>query len=173
MQPGLEGGIELKGIVAYDTYYGNTKLVAEAVLEQIKADGHEGELRNVRERYPAPPQGDFLFVGSPVRMGSVTRNTKRFVKNLDEAVWKDKPTAVYTTTGLMPRKFSDEKAKKTAEKWILGAGIKLRDLAKARGLNTADKLLYVEVKDSKGPLVDTGIEKTKQYTREFLQTLKK
>jgi hypothetical protein len=36
-----------------------------------------------------------------------------------------------------------------------------------------DKVLYVEVKDQKGPLVDTGVEQTKQFAREFIQTLKK
>ncbi len=83
----------MKGIVVYDSYYGNTKRVAEAIAEQIKSEGHEAELRSVREDYPSPPQGDFMFVGSPNRMGGVTGRTKRYVKRLDRAVWKDKPVA--------------------------------------------------------------------------------
>jgi len=163
----------LKGIVAYDTYYGNTKIVAEAILEQIKSDGHEGELRSVREDYPSPPRGDFLFVGSPNRMGRVTGRTKRFVKKIDLEAWRNKPVAVFTTVGLLPKEGATEKQKKSAEKWVLGAAPKLRDMAKARGLNVVDKVLYVEVKDSKGPLIDTGVEQTKQFAHEFMQTLKK
>ena len=163
----------MKGIVAYDTYYGNTKIVAEAILEQIKSDGHEGELRSVREDYPSPPRGDFLFVGSPNRMGRVTGRTKRFVKKLDLEAWRNKPVAVFTTVGLLPKEGATEKQKKSAEKWVLGAAPKLRDMAKARGLNVVDKVLYVEVKDSKGPLIDTGVEQTKQFAHEFMQTLKK
>jgi len=159
--------------VAYDTYYGNTKIVAEAILEQIKSDGHEGELRSVREDYPSPPQGDFLFVGSPNRMGRVTGRTKRFVKKLDLEAWRNKPVAVFTTVGLIPKEDATEKQKKSAEKWVLGAAPRLRDMAKARGLNVVDKVLYVEVKDSKGPLIDTGVEQTKQFAHEFIQTLKK
>ena len=167
------GAGKLKGIVAYDSYYGNTKKVAEAILEQIRADGHEGEIRSVREDFPTSPQGDFLLVGSPNRMGRVTGRTKRFVKKLDLAAWKDKPIAVFTTVALMPKADATEKQKKSAERWVLGAAPKLRDMAKARGLNAVDKILYVEVKDAKGPLVDTGVEQTKQFAHEFLQSIRK
>jgi flavodoxin I len=163
----------LKGVVAYDSYFGNTKKVAETILEQIRAEGHEGELRSVKEDYPSPPQGDFLFVGSPNRMGRVTGRTKRFVKKLDLEAWRNKPMAVFTTIALLPKEGANEKQKKGAEKWALGAAPKLRDMAKARGLNVVDKVLYVEVKDSKGPLVDTGVEQTKQFAREFMQALNK
>ena len=163
----------MKGIVAYDSYYGNTKKVAEALVEEIRSVGHEAELRSVREDYPSPPQGDFLFLGSPVRMGSVTGRTKRFVKHLDKSVWKDRPVAVFTTVGRRPEGEVTEKQRASYEKWALNAAPKLRDKAKDLGLNVVDKVLAVEVKDSKGPLVDNGVEQTKQFAREFLQAMKK
>jgi len=163
----------LKGIVAYDTYYGNTKKVAETIVEQIKAEGHEAELRSIREDYPSPPQGDFMFVGSPNRMGGVTGKTKRFVKHLDLATWKDKPMAVFATVASPSKDEQTEKERQSYEKWALRAAPKLRDLAKARGLNAIDPVLAVGVKDQKGPLVDDGVEKTKQFAHDFLQALKK
>lgn len=163
----------MKGIVAYDTYYGNTKRVAEAIAEQIKADGHGVEMRSVREKYPSPPQGDFLFVGSPNRMAKVSGKTKRFVKKLDVDAWRSKPIAVFVTVLPGPVDEPDEKKKAKADKWVFQAGPKLRDLAKARGLNVVDKILHVTVKDMKGPLADNAIEVTKQYTHEFVETLKK
>jgi len=163
----------LKGIVVYDTYFGNTKAVAEAIAEQIRSDGHEAELRSVREDYPSPPQGDFMFVGSPNRMGGVSGRTKRFVKRLDSEAWKEKPIAVFATVAQPPKGEATDKQKQSYEKWALRAAPKLRDLAKSRGLNAVDAVLAVGVKDQKGPLVDDGIEKTKQFAHEFLQTLKK
>ena len=163
----------MKGIVAYDTYYCNTKKVAETIVEQIKAEGHEAELRSIREDYPSPPQGDFMFVGSPNRMGGVTGKTKRFVKHLDLATWKDKPMAVFVTVASPSKDEIAEKEKQSYEKWALRAAPKLRDLAKARGLNAVDSVLAVGVKDQKGPLVDDGLEKTRQFSHEFLQILKK
>jgi flavodoxin len=163
----------VKGIVVYDSYYGNTKKVAEAIVEQIKSEGHEAELRSVREDYPSPPQGDFMFVGSPNRMGGVTGRTKRYVKRLDCTVWKDKPVAIFTTVAAHPEGEMTEKEKSSYEKWALRAAPKLRDKAKDRGLNAVEKVLAVEVKDQKGPLVDNGIEQSKQFAHEILQAMKK
>lgn len=163
----------MKGIVVYDTYFGNTKAVAEAIVEQIKADGHEAELRSVREDYPSPPQGDFMFVGSPNRFGGVSGRTKRFVKRLDNTSWKDKPIAVFATVAAPPKGEVTEKQKLSYEKWALRAAPKLRDLAKARGLSAVDAVLAVPVIDQKGPLAEDGVHKTKQFAHEVLSTLKK
>lgn len=163
----------MKGVVVYDSYYGNTKLVAEAIVEQIRAQGHEAELRNVKEKWAMPLQGDFLFVGSPVRMGRVTAATKRVVKRLDRESWRNKPIVVFTTVARMPGPNPTEKERHSYDKWALAAGLKLRDLAKDRGLNVIDKVLYVEVKDAKGPLVDNGIEQTKAFAHDFLLALPK
>jgi menaquinone-dependent protoporphyrinogen IX oxidase len=97
------GNESMKGLVVYDSYYGNTKLVAEAIAEQLKAEGHEAELRSVREKYLGPPQGGVMFLGSPVRMGSTTRRVKKFIKKLDKDIWKDESVVVFTTILLSPR----------------------------------------------------------------------
>ena len=163
----------MKGIVVYDSYFGNTKKVAEAIVEQIRADGHDAELRSVRDGKTSPPQGDFIFVGSPIRFGGVTGRIKRFVKRLDPTVWKDKPLIVFATIGRRPEGEMTEKQRASYEKWALNAAPKLRDKAKDRGLNAVDKVLAVEVKDQKGPLADNGIEQTKQFAHEFLQAIKR
>jgi menaquinone-dependent protoporphyrinogen IX oxidase len=163
----------LKGLVAYDSYYGNTKLVAEAIADELKAEGHEAELRDVKQDYPGDPQGDIMFVGSPIRMGSVTGRVKRYVKRLDKVSWKDKPIVVFTTVAAAPKEPLTDKQRQSYDRWALNAGRKLRDLAKAKGLSALDNYLWVEVRTEKGPLVETGVEKTKQFTRETLQSLKK
>lgn len=163
----------MKGLVAYDSYFGNTKRVAEAIAEQIKADGHEAELRSVREKYSSPPQGDFLFVGSPVRIAKVTRRARKFVKKLDAEAWRNKPVAIFVTVLPSSPNETDPKKKAQAEKWVLMPGPKFRDMARARGLNVVDKVLMAGVKDMKGPLADNAVEMAKQYAHEFMETLKK
>lgn len=163
----------MKGVIVYDTYYGNTKRVAEAIAEEIRAAGHEAELRNVRERYPSPPQGDFMFVGSPVRIARIPGRTRRFVKKIDREAWKNKPMAVFVTVLPLPGEEATEKEKADAEKWILSAGPKLRDLAKKRGLNVVDKVLYAPVKEMKGPLADNSIDLAKEYTQDFVAAMKR
>lgn len=161
----------MKGVVVYDTYYGNTKIVAEAIAEQLKVEGHEAELRSVKEKYPTPPQGDIMFLGSPIRMGSVTRKVKKYAEKLDKDVWKGKPIVVFTTILLQPENATD-KQKESREKYDIAAGRRLRDLARSEGLNAVENHLWVDVNGMKGPLVETGIEKTKQFTRDILCSLK-
>jgi len=161
----------MRGLVVYDSYFGNTKAVAEAIVEQLEAEGHEPELRSVREHHREPPQGDIMFLGSPVRMGSVTGRVKRYVKKLDEGLWRDKPIVVFTTILALPENATDEQ-KANQDKYDIGAGRKFRDLAKSRGLNAVETHLWVEVKGMKGPLVETGIEMTKQFTHDMLLALK-
>ena len=166
----------MKAVVVYDTYYGNTKRVAEAIAEQLKVDGHEVDLRSVREDSTSPPQADVLFVGSPIRFGGPTGRIKKFVKKLDKDLWTGRPVVVFTTTGVMPKEPATDEQKQSFDKWSLSGGRKLRDLAKARGLSALDNYLWVEVnqQDSKvATLVENGIEKTKQFTREIMAPLKK
>ncbi len=124
----------------------------------------------MRDKYPEPPQGDILFLGSPIRMGSVTRRVKKYVKKLDKKTWKDKPIVVFTTILMQPEKATD-KQKESREKYDIAAGRKLRDLARSEGLNAVENHLWVDVKGIKGPLVDTGVEKTKQFTQDMLKKL--
>ena len=89
----------MKVLVAYDTYYGNTRLVAEAIADEFKSAGFEAEIRNLKEGFQSPPQGDILVIGTPIRMAHVPRPAKRFVKRLDKESWKGKPIITFTTIG--------------------------------------------------------------------------
>ncbi len=160
----------MKAVVAYDSYYGNTKRVAESVAQELGVQGHEAELRSVRDKYPAPPQGDVLFVGSPVRMGSTTRRVKKYVDKLDKSFWSGRPLVVFTTILALPEDPKPERVE-SRDKYDLAAGKKLADLAKAAGLTVLDDRLAVDVSGLKGPLVETGLEQTRRFTREILRTL--
>lgn len=163
----------MKGIVIYDTYYGNTKVVADAIVEQVKAEGHEAELHSVREIDSPPSQGDFLVVGSPIRLGKVTKRARKFVERLNVEVWKNKSIVTFVTMLPPPGPEASEKKKQSYEQWDIRAAQQLRDLARAQGLGVADAVLMVHVKGIKGPLVEDGVEKTKQFVHNFIATPKK
>lgn len=160
----------MKGAVVYDSYYGNTKQVAAAIAEELEAEGHEAEVWSIREHHRSEPQGDVIFLGSPVRMGSVTGRVKRFVKKLDANVWKSRPLVVFTTTLQLPDDASEEK-RQSQEKYDWAAGRKLRDLARERGLAAVEDHLWAEVAGMKGPLTEEALPKTRQFTRDVLQSI--
>ena len=160
----------MKGVVVYDSVYGNTKQVAEAIAEQIRVEGHEAELRSLRESHPEPPKGDFMFVGSPTRIGNATRKARRFAKKLSASDWHQQPIVPFDTVMPMP---TDEKQKEKARKYIeRSASHKLEEILKAKGLNVKPVLRFT-VTGMKGPLAEGAIEDAKRLTHEFIATLAK
>jgi NAD(P)H dehydrogenase (quinone) len=159
----------VKALVVYDSYFGNTKAVAEAIAEQAKSDGLEVETRFVRDR-SAVPSADILFLGSPVRMGSTTGRAKRFVKHLDAGAWSGRPIAVFTTTLHLPDD-ATQKQRESQEKWDRTAGRKLAELAGSQGLRLAAEPSWVEVEGMRGPVVESGFEQAKRFAHDAIATL--
>jgi len=73
---------------------------------------------------------------------------------------------------LQPENATDAQ-KESRENYDIAAGHKLRELVRAEGLNAVEDHLWVDVKSLKGPLVETGVEKTKQFVHDFISTMKK
>lgn len=160
----------MKGIVAYDSVHGNTKQVAEAIAEQIKSEGHKVELIALKDGVRGVVTGDFLFVGSPTRMGRMTPSAKEFVEGLDMDYWRNRPVVAFDTVGPMPK--DEEKRKKWLGRVIKSAASKLRDLARERGLGAYPKVLNAAVTGFLGPLAPDALETARDFTREFLASLK-
>ncbi|MEI6795935.1 MAG: flavodoxin family protein [Methanomassiliicoccales archaeon] len=163
----------MKGIVAYDSEHGSTKMVAEAVAEQIRSEGHEAEIINVKEDRAAQPKGDFLFIGSPTRAGRRTGPTKRFLEDLKVADWNGKPVVVFDTWG--PVANDAEKLRKYEERMKddpKGAAPRLKEIAQERGLSVRPEMLRLNVTGMWGPLAADGPQRAKEFTRKFLASLK-
>ena len=92
----------MKGIVAYDSIYGNTERVAQAIAEEIRAQGHEVEVIDLGRRIPRGVIGDFAFIGSPTRLSRMTRRTKKFIKRLKRDPWSTKPVVAFETVMTVP-----------------------------------------------------------------------
>lgn len=146
----------MKGLVVYDSVYGNTKKVAEAIAEEIRAEGNEVAIRSAKDRFPEKMDVDFVLVGSPTRMGRMTGASRRFVKALGKSLG-NRPVGFFDT--VMPGVI-DKKGSTAAQR--------LHDLAKEKGLDAHAPVLHVTVTGMRGPLQLDAAELAKVFTREFL-----
>lgn len=161
----------MKGAVVFDSVFGNTKLVAEAIAEQIRADGHEAQLVSLREGGPTSVEADFMFVGGPTRLKKMTRNVKKFVKKLDKSYWGSRTIVAFDTYGPLGK---TEEEKRKAAKWLVpGAVGTIVALGNKKGLKMSPKTLRCAVTDLKGPLEPEALIKAKAFAHEILLTLGK
>jgi len=150
----------MRVLVVYDSFYGNTKAVAEAIAEEARSAGHEAKVQSAREGLPEDMSADILVLGSPTRMTRMTRSAKKFVRRIRGSSWGSKP--VFTFDTVMPGV--------VGRPGTFGgtAGQKLHDLAKDMGLNVQEPVLHAEVTDMKGPLAPDALEKARTFAREAI-----
>lgn len=156
----------MKGIVAFDSQYGNTKRVAEAIAEELRAQGQEVEVIDLGRKIPRGAKADFAFIGSPTRMKRMTGRTKRFIKRLRSEDWTDRPIVAFDTVLKLP---SDPQKQEEARKWTEnGAGPKIKALAAERGFRVHDEVLRAEVMGIKGPLAPETLDHSREFARRFI-----
>lgn len=69
----------MKILIVYDSIYGNTEKIAQAIQETI-IKLHEVHIKKAKNATLEDLRGiDFLIVGSPTHGGRASRNTKRFL----------------------------------------------------------------------------------------------
>jgi flavodoxin len=160
---------EMKGIVAYDSVHGNTKLVAEAIADEIRLNDHEVELISVGDGCEASVRGEFLFVGSPTRAGHMTRDTKAFIENLNLEYWKDRQIIPFDTVGPFS-KDPEKRAEwmKRIDEGSNNAGSRIRKMCQEIGMTTCERPFHVAVIGFTGPLAPDALEMTRNHTRDLL-----
>jgi menaquinone-dependent protoporphyrinogen IX oxidase len=160
----------MKALVLFRSYYGNTKQVAEAIAEQIRGQGHDAVIQDLRRKLPDLRTFDFALIGSPTRMARVNRKALRALRRLRKKGFAKKPVAVFDTYGPVPTKPEEmEKSKK----WLYpGAAGMMQTAAKAQGLNVFSKTLRCEVRGMKGPLADNELEKAASFIKEWLSAMR-
>ena len=85
----------MKSLVVYDSTYGNTKLIAEAIAEGI---GGETRALPVSEASSSDLSSvDLLVVGSPTQGGRATPAIKAFLGNIPAAALQNTNTAAFDT----------------------------------------------------------------------------
>jgi len=160
----------MKGTVVFDSVYGNTKKVAEAIAEQIRADGHSADILNLGESEAKKVEADFMFVGSPTRMGRPTKKAKAFVEGLNPEYWRNRPIVTFDTVG--PMSEDEEKRKAWLARVENSAATRMRDQARARGIKVLSDVLHIAVTGFKGPLAPDALDQARDFTHRFVTSLK-
>jgi len=150
-----------KAIVIYESKYGNTKLVAETIIEGLRGvSGVDVVLSEVKEvDLNQLAEFDAILVGSPNHMGSATRSIRKFIDRLGKLNLEGKLAAVFDT--YLGGDF--EKAVKKMEKQIS---------KKVLGLKLAAPGLSIRVEGMKGPITEGELPKCKEFGAKIATLLK-
>ena len=151
----------MRGVIIYDSAYGNTETIADEIGKGLKKLGHDVDKYRVVDASELDvDKYDFMFLGTPNHVGGPTRKVKKFAKNLQSG-WSGKPFATFETL------FKSEESKPA------GASTKLASLLKSGGMRQMVEPGKFIVIGMKGPLDDVAIPRAKEFVKDFSSKLKK
>lgn len=151
----------MKGIVIYDTSYGNTRAVAETISETLKESGINLDIFYVKDvKKVSAKDYDFLVLGSPTRFGTMSLTAKSFLGKIKDKEWANKPFAAFDTEMF---ENIDKKEGSAAEK--------IADKLLEKNMNQLMPALKSVVLGQKGPLKEGEFERIKGYARELASKL--
>jgi menaquinone-dependent protoporphyrinogen IX oxidase len=157
----------MKGIVVYDTSYGNTKKIAETIAETLKEAGIEVDLFYVKDvKKLSAKDYNFLVLGSPTKFGTMSLTIRFFLGKAKSEEWMNKPFAAFDTEN--PENI--ERAQAENKEW--SAAEKIAEKLRDKKMKQLLPVLKAVVFGQKGPLKEGEIERTKDYTRELAVKLK-
>jgi flavodoxin len=148
-------------LVVYDTKHGNTKLVAETIVEGLKiVDGIDSTIRDVEDMdVNNIPVFDVVLVGSPNHMGGPVRGITKFIDGLGKLDLTGKQAAVFDT-------YMGGDVDKAVSK------MEKRIREKASGLHIIAPGLSVKVEGMKGPLADGELPRCKAFGEKIANQIK-
>ena len=159
----------METLVAYDSEFGNTEIVARAIGEVLGSEGAV-EVRRVSDVQPEDFMGlDVLVVGSPTQQSNPTKATSTFLKGIPKNGLSGTRVAAFDT------RLTVEEIEKTA---ILAFFVRIFGYA-AKPIGTALKKKGGElaippegflVQGMKGPLVDGERERAEAWAKKLLGT---
>ena len=153
----------MKGIVVFDTSYGNTKTIAQAISETLKESGIEVDVFYVKDiKKLSAKDYNFLVLGSPTKFGTMSFAVKRFLGKVKKEEWMNKPFATFDTEN--PENIERKEG---------SAAEKIAEKLKEKQMNQLLPVLKAVVLGWKGPLQEGEIERTKEYAKELAIKLKK
>jgi menaquinone-dependent protoporphyrinogen IX oxidase len=153
----------MKGIIIYDTTYGNTRKIAETIAETLKRAGIEVDTFYVKDvKKLSASDYNFLVIGSPTKFGTMSFTVKGFLGKVKDKEWRNKPFAAFDTEN--PENIEQKQG---------SAAEKIAEKLKEKQMNQLLPVLKAVVLDWKGPLQEGEIERAKKYASELAATLKK
>ena len=157
----------MKGIVVYDTSYGNTRTISETIAETLKESGTEVDLFYVKDVKKLNGKDyDFIVLGSPTKFGTMSFAVRSFLGKVKGEEWKNKPFAAFDTEN--PENV--DRAKAENKEW--SAAEKIAQKLREKKMKQLSPVLKALVLGQKGPLVEGEVARTKEYARDLAAKLK-
>lgn len=150
----------VKVFVVYDTKYGNTKLVAEKIVEGMReVEGIETAIADVKEvNFEEVASSDAVLIGSPNHVGKPARDIDAFIDKLGKLDLKTKWVAVFDT-----HMVADERAHAKMEERIGEKVPSLRLITPGLG---------IKVSGMNGPLAEGELPKCVDFGKKLATQLK-
>ncbi len=157
----------MKGIVVYDTSYGNTQKIAETLAATLNESGIETDVFDVKNvKKLSGKDYNFLALGSPTKYGTMSFAMKFFLGKIKSEEWMNKPFIAFDTEN--PENV--EKSRAENKNW--SAAEKIAEKLREKNMNQLLPVLKGLVQGWKGPLVDGEIDRTKDYAKQLAAKLK-
>ncbi len=145
----------MKALVIYDSQYGNTEKIAQAIGAGI---GEEAKVMKVSDvKIEDIAAYSYVIIGSPTQGGRMTVNMKLFLDNLPADALQGKRFAAF-----------DTRMKSFFVKMFGWAAAKIEAYIKDKGGNTTAQPQGFFVKSAKGPLVDGELEKATIWAKSIV-----
>ena len=158
----------MKGIVIFDTSYGNTKAIAEAISETLKESGIDADAFRVKDVKKLNAEDlNFLVLGSPTKFGTMSFAIRFFLGKVKSEEWRNKPFAAFDTEN--PENI--EHARIENKEW--SAAEKIAEKLREKQMKQLLPVLKAVVLGQKGPLKEGEIYRTKEYAKGLATKLKK
>lgn len=147
--------------VVYDTKHGNTKIVAENIVDGLEeVEGIETALSDVEAVDPDNmPDFDVILIGSPNHMGRPARSISKFIDRLGRLGVAGKQAAVFDT-------YLGGDFNKVVRK------MEGRIMEKVPGLGLISPGLSIRVEGTKGPIAEGELPKCRDFGRKIADQLK-
>ena len=153
----------MKGLVVFDTSYGNTRVIAEAISQTLKESSIEVDASYLKDvKILEARDFDFLVLGSPTKFGTMSLAFKGFLGKIKSQDWANKPFAAFDTENPQNIQRKDgSAAEKIAEK------------LKEKQMRQLLPVFKAVVTGAKGPLQVSEIERARGYARRLAVELRK
>jgi menaquinone-dependent protoporphyrinogen IX oxidase len=151
----------MRGIVVYDTSYGNTKTIGETIAQTLRESGVEADLFDVKNVKKLNAKDyDLLVLGSPTRFGTMSFAVRGFLGKVKSEEWMNKPFAAFDTEN-----------PENVEKKQGSAAEKIAERLKEKKMKQLMPVLKALVFQMKGPIQEGEIERTKEYAKKLAAEL--
>lgn len=157
----------MKTIILYESFFGNTRLIAEAIGKSLKKN-HEVQVLNVTNiNWYNIAKSELLIVGSATRGFRPCPDTKLFLNSIPPNGLNGKKVAAFDTRISLP-----EIESKALRLLVKTGGYAAKHIAKALIKKGGNLVIHEEgflVKGEKGPLVDGEPERAASWAEQIVK----